>query len=73
MVKRMIFLKKLNGEEFVINSSQIQMIELIPESKVVLMNKEFFIVQESPEEIIDRATDYEAAVVNKARAIALDK
>ena len=68
----MVLLRKLNGEEFVINSEQIQMIELIPESKVVLMNKEFFIVQESPEEIIEKATNYEAAIINKARALALD-
>ena len=63
----MILLRKLNGEEFVINSAQIQMIELIPESKVVLMNKEFFIVQESPEEIIDKTAAYEASVISRAR------
>ena len=67
----MIILKKLNGEEFVINSAQIQMIELIPESKVVLMNHEFFIVQETPQEIIDKASVYEAMVISKARAAAL--
>lgn len=64
----MIVLKKLNGEEFVINCAQIQMIELIPESKVVLMNKEFFIVQESPQEIIDKAAEYEAKIISRARA-----
>jgi len=64
----MILLKKLNGEEFVINSSQIQMIEMIPESKVVLMNKEFFIVKESAQEIIDKAANYEASVISRARA-----
>ena len=64
----MILLKKLNGEEFVLNCAQIQMIEMIPEAKVVLMNKEFFIVQESAQEIIDKAVDYEAKVVSRARA-----
>jgi flagellar protein FlbD len=68
----MILLTKLNGEEFVLNSDQIQMIELIPESKVVLMNQEFFIVRESPQEITDRAIDYGATIINRARAGAVD-
>ncbi|MCL1808169.1 MAG: flagellar FlbD family protein [Clostridiales bacterium] len=68
----MIFLTKLNGEEFVVNCEQIQMIELIPESKVVLMNKEFFIVRETAKEIIDKSVDYGATIINRARAGAID-
>ena len=63
----MILLTKLNGEEFVVNCEQIQMIELIPESKVVLMNMEFFIVRESPQEIIDKAISYGAAIISRSR------
>ena len=66
----MIFLTKLNGEEFVLNCEQIQMIELIPESKVVLMNKEFFIVRETPQEIMDKSADYGATIIKRARASA---
>ena len=43
------------------------MIELIPESKIVLMNMEFFIVRESPQEIIDKAINYGAAIISRAR------
>jgi len=68
----MIFLTKLNGEEFVLNCEQIQMIELIPESKIVLMNQEFFIVRESPQEIINRSASYGATIINRARAVAGD-
>ena len=64
----MIYLTKLNGEEFVLNCDQIQMIELIPESKVVLMNQEFFIVRETPQEIIERATVFGATIIQRARA-----
>ena len=64
----MIQLTKLNGEEFILNSDQIQMIEIIPESKVVLMNQEFFIVRESPQEIIDRTVNYGATIINRAKA-----
>ena len=68
----MILLTKLNGEKFVLNCDQIQMIELIPESKVVLMNQEFFIVRESPQEIMDKAVDYGAATISRARTGAID-
>ena len=68
----MIFLTKLNGEEFVLNCEQIQMIELIPESKVILMNKEFFIVRESAREIIEKSIDYGATIASRARAAGAD-
>ncbi|MEA5083814.1 MAG: flagellar FlbD family protein [Lachnospiraceae bacterium] len=58
----MIKLTKLNGEIFILNCVQIEVIESIPESKVILMNKEFFIVRESPEEIIDKVMEYFAKI-----------
>lgn len=58
----MIILTKLNKEEFVINSGQIEAIEIIPESKVIMMNKDFFIVRESADEIIDKIIEYNARV-----------
>jgi len=68
----MILLTKLNGEEFVLNSEQIQTIELIPESKVVLMNQEFFIVCESPQDIIEKAIKYGSTIISRAKADAAD-
>ena len=58
----MIKLTKLNGETFVLNCLQIEVIESIPESKVILMNKEFFIVRESSEEIIYKVMEYFAKI-----------
>lgn len=58
----MIRLTKLNKEEFIINSSQIECIEIIPESKVILMNKDFYIVRESADEIINKIIEYNAKV-----------
>lgn len=58
----MIKLTKLNNEEFVLNSCQIECIELIPESKVILMNRDFYIVKESSDEIINRIIEYNAKV-----------
>jgi flagellar protein FlbD len=54
----MVKLTRLNGEPIVINSNQIMMIDSIPESKIVFMNKEFYLVQETPDEIIDRVAEF---------------
>lgn len=43
----MIELHKLSGEPFYLNEDQIEMVKFIPETKIVMMNKEFYIVQDS--------------------------
>lgn len=58
----MIKLTKLNKDEFVVNSTQIECVELIPESKVILMNHDFYIVRESADEIIDKIIEYNAKI-----------
>ena len=65
----MIKLTKLNDEEFVINSNQIESIEQIPETKVVLMNKDFYIVQESIDEIIEKIITFNAKIADLNRRI----
>jgi flagellar protein FlbD len=67
----MIKLTKLNKEEFYINCNQIECIEIIPESKVILMNKDFFIVRESAEEILEKIIEYNAKVHNYYKSITL--
>ncbi len=58
----MIKLTKLNGEIFVVNCGQIEIIEAIPESKVVLQNKTYFLVKESPEDIIRLVIEFYSMV-----------
>lgn len=58
----MIKVTKLNGEVFVINCSQIISIESIPESKIILHNGGFFIVKETPDEIIEKSIEYYAKI-----------
>ena len=65
----MIKLTKLNDEEFVINSNQIESIEQIPETKIVLMNKDFYIVQETTDEIIDKIIEFHAKIADLNRRI----
>lgn len=58
----MIMLTKLNQEKILINSDQIESVDLIPESKITMMNGKFFIVQENAEEIIEKVIAYKGKV-----------
>ena len=65
----MIQLTKRNGERFLVNHIQIESIEMIPESKIVMMNRDYFIVKESPEQIIKRISEYDAKVRDVRREL----
>ena len=65
----MIQLTKRNGERFLVNHLQIESIEMIPESKIVMMNRDYFIVKESPEQIIKRIAEYTAKVQDVRREL----
>ena len=49
----MIMLTKLNNTKIVLNCAQIESVELIPESKILMTNGKFYIVKEGAEEIIE--------------------
>lgn len=63
----MITLTKVNNERIVLNSKQIELIETIPESKVIMMNGRFHIVKESVEEIIEKTIEYNSKIVEYSR------
>ncbi|GFI61585.1 swarming motility protein SwrD [Clostridiales bacterium] len=65
----MIKLTKLNNDVFVLNSNQIESIELIPETKVVLMNKDYYIVQENIDEIVDKIIEFNAKIADLNKRI----
>lgn len=65
----MIVLTKRNNERFLINHNQIESIETIPESKIIMMNRDYFIVKESPEDIIKKIQDYNAKVQDVHRIV----
>ncbi len=56
----MIMLTKLNDQKVMLNCAQIESVEFIPESKIVMMNGKFFLVKESAEEIIQKTIEYNA-------------
>ena len=65
----MILLTKRSQEKFMLNHQQIQCIEMIPETKIVMVNREYFLVRESVEEIIDKIAEYNAKVQDIHRQI----
>ena len=65
----MIVLTKRNNERFLVNHNQIESIEMIPESKIVMMNRDYFIVKETPEDIIKKIQDYSAKVQDIHRIV----
>ncbi len=69
----MIVLRKMNNEVFLLNHRQIECIELIPECKVVMMNRSYYIVRDSADEIIKKIAEYNAKVQDIHREITIGK
>ena len=67
----MILLTKRNNEKFLVNHRQIECIEMIPESKIVMMNHDYYLVLESADEIIDKIARYNAKVQDIYREITI--
>ncbi len=54
----MISLTRLNGGRFVINADLIRTIEERPDTTIVLINGETFIVRERMDEVVAKAVEY---------------
>ncbi len=68
----MIKLTKIKSRErILVNHNQIQHIEFIPETKVVMMNRDYYLVEETGEQIIELIAEYTAKVVDIHREITL--
>ncbi|MBR2894146.1 MAG: flagellar FlbD family protein [Oscillospiraceae bacterium] len=67
----MILLTKRSGDKFLVNHQQIACIEMIPESKVVMMNRDYYLVLESADEIIDKIAQYHAKVQDIYRELTI--
>ncbi|MCI8502135.1 MAG: flagellar FlbD family protein [Oscillospiraceae bacterium] len=67
----MIVLTKRNGDKFLVNHDQIECIEMIPESKVVMMNHDFYLVLETADEIVEKIALYNAKVRDIYREITI--
>ena len=68
----MILLTKRNHDKFLLNHLQIEHIECIPESKITMMNHDYYLVRESVEEIISKIAKYNAKVQDIHREITIE-
>lgn len=62
----MVKLTKLNGEPILINSGQIEFVETIPESKIVMVDGRNYLVSENLDEIVQRIVEYNADILATA-------
>ena len=65
----MIVLTKMSREKFLVNHYQIECIETIPETRIVMMNHDYYLVRESVEEVIKKIVEYNAKVMDLRREI----
>ena len=65
----MILLTKITRERFLVNHNQIECIETIPETRVVMMNHDYYLVRESVDQIIQKITEYNAKVMDIHREV----
>lgn len=61
----MIYLTRLNGESFVLNSELIETIDKSHDTVVCLTTGKRIIVKESPEEIIESVLSFRKGLLNK--------
>jgi flagellar protein FlbD len=54
-----IELTRLNGERFIVNAELIQYVESLPDTYVTLTNGDRTVVQESMDEVVGRAIEYQ--------------
>ena len=65
----MIVLTKMNHDKFLVNHLQIECNELIPETKIVMMNRSYYLVRETADEIVRKIAEYNAKVQDIARTV----
>ena len=58
----MIFLKRLNGDEFILNSEMIETVEATPDTVISLINGKKYIVSEAIEEVVEKVIEYKGKI-----------
>jgi len=62
----MISVKKINGEEIIVNCDLIEMIEFSPHAVMSLTTGEKIIVDETREDILRKVIDYKRAIYKRS-------
>lgn len=67
----MIVLTRTSKEKFLLNHNQIEYIEMIPETRIVMMNHDFYLVLETADQIIAKIAEYNAKVMDINRQVSV--
>ena len=65
----MIVVKKINGQEIIVNCDLIQTIEFSPHAVMSLTTGEKIIVDETRDDILEKVIEYKRAVQRRAEVI----
>ena len=66
----MILVKKINGEEIVVNCDLIQTIEFMPHAVLTLTTGEKIIVDENRDDLLKKIVDYKRSILQRMEAMA---
>ena len=69
----MIFLHKLNGDKFILNTTLIETIEERPDTVITLVNDRKYIVKESVPEVLDLIIKYNGTILVDSKKFAGEK
>ena len=61
----MIFLRKLNGERFVLNPDFIEMVSENPDTTILLTNGKHLIVRETMDEVVEKIREERRNIVRE--------
>ena len=61
----MIFLRKLNGERFVLNPDLIEMVPENPDTTILLTNGKHLIVRETMDEVVEKIREERRNIVRE--------
>lgn len=66
----MIVVKKINGQEIVVNSDLIETIEFTPHAVLSLTTGEKLVLDETREELLRKIIEYKRAIFQRTEAMA---
>lgn len=61
----MIELTTINDTNFYLNSNEIERIEMIPETAIVMLNGKTYIVKNSVEEVVEKIVEFNKRIHQK--------
>jgi flagellar protein FlbD len=65
----MILVKKINGDEIVVNCDLIQTIEFMPHAVLSLTTGEKIIIDETRDDLLRKIIEYKRAIVQRTEAM----